>query len=505
MLIKDVELGSFKCDYAGISRKKATKDAPWTLNLGLNFTGKVYFDINILGRKVEGVMADLEQFAAFFHGELASNNLDKPDFHMNTLQTSIQEIGLIGYLLPSPTEYYLPGLINTNGNPFFIDLINKAIRKYLGHDSDSKGIMPSSLANLRSQQIKSLAREMPVDLNTPLKKTYSTWMSMPAVQNKPLCRLKIPGTHDSAAYLLERVVSQMLPPDVQFLRDLSPETAPEDHDLFQKPYYLGEKTYKYVLEEVNRSGQAHHESKTIYQQLCDGVRIFDLRIYRDDREDGKVYTHHSLRGPLLSDIFVQISGFIKQFPDAAELLIFELSHANFDDGWKKWEKPIREIVRSIENIIGTPNLYMLPDYKPGGERYDFQMLKDTKVSEISQGRTKVIFANTEGFRFPDLVIDILEGDKFWPKPDERQPPLGNLYGHWFTTPPSTAEVVNNILRNADDPAHPHNILQDMARVANQNVAKVLKEGADVYSRFMMDWYTEPKSQPPLPLIIEAIF
>ncbi|MCC5612663.1 hypothetical protein LC612_39725 [Nostoc sp. CHAB 5834] len=93
---------------------------------------------------------------------------------------------------------------------------------------------------------------------------------------------------------------------------------------------------------------------SIYGQLTDGIRYFDLR---PKWNNGKLYIHHdSIIGPLLQDVLNDVQRFMKE--GNKELVILKFSHYdNFSDS------AYNQMVQEVKDMIGNWLYYSLPQGK----------------------------------------------------------------------------------------------------------------------------------------------
>ncbi|RBQ78518.1 hypothetical protein FVER14953_07708 [Fusarium verticillioides] len=288
----------------------------------------------------------------------------------------------------------------------------------------------------------------------PSEGNHAEWMSIPEIQSKPLGQLKIPGTHNSAAY--------------NALHSWLDDT---------ENIYIGQQAYDDLIDHITLLSQAHDISKTLKRQLEDGIRFLDLRIYRED--DGEYYNQHFLRGPKLDELLDQIGQFLEKHSSSAEFIIVELAQCY----------SLREHVTEVANKVNSRLarwLYMPSDAKTHLGRYDFQTLHDKPLSSITKGKPKVLFVSREGAcTFPHSVLNVV--DDSLEKPGNGSP----LLPKWFTKVPSNGEEVAHILLNTFDPDARIKNLRHRAYERNAEVSQVLGQ-KDTPWRYMMDWYTDCK-------------
>ncbi len=81
---------------------------------------------------------------------------------------------------------------------------------------------------------------------------------------------------------------------------------------------------------------ARNQSRTVGEQLNDGIRYLDLRFVKDP-DDQITYIHHSLLGPNLETVIGQINDFVSAPGHEKEIIILHLSHIYpGDDAYYAW-------------------------------------------------------------------------------------------------------------------------------------------------------------------------
>lgn len=349
-------------------------------------------------------------------------------------------------LLALSTPYRIAGAINTTFNGQIVDAINTAIADHLPKSSEATAAVATVLklvgrreasADVKKslkENAKDDARKAPEedklakDGGKARKKAVGdenlAWMSN--LQGQSIGNLCIPGTHDSATYALVNELSLIQYPDIKFLWDFNftDSPAPSTKNPFTAPFYTGPVLGKYFLDSINRVSQA--QGNNILQQLQDGIRYLDLRIYYDPA-DQRCYAQHGLKGPALDDIVAQVVQFLPQA--STELIVFAISHTNFanfiqSDG----TNPAVISASASLSKIPTQNLYMPPGAN-GAPNFDLNTLASTTVGTIINGTgSKVMVLNvidTSGksgpqATFPFLAINTsgytiaAPGDNPWP-------------------------------------------------------------------------------------------
>lgn len=131
----------------------------------------------------------------------------------------------------------------------------------------------------------------------------ANWMEQLAEQigNRPLNRIAIPGTHDSATY------------------SFSPngELSPDSPDLTQKLQQLPD--IKKIVYNWART-----QNYSISQQLEAGIRYLDIRVatYRDYDDYSDIRIVHSMWGISVIDAIQQVDAFMRKYPKEIVLLRF---------------------------------------------------------------------------------------------------------------------------------------------------------------------------------------
>ena len=143
------------------------------------------------------------------------------------------------------------------------------------------------------------------------------WMSQMAksglLDNITLNYLCLPGTHDSATANLTLELTDAAPPDINktitttvpIILGVSVLIAPILGGIIAS-------TVEHAIHETTRN-LAKATSKSIHDQLMDGIRAFDLRVFYD-KADGNFYSVHSVKGESHVTILDQIANFLDSHP-----------------------------------------------------------------------------------------------------------------------------------------------------------------------------------------------
>ncbi|KAI9170788.1 PI-PLC X domain-containing protein 2 [Paramyrothecium foliicola] len=483
--VTSVHAEQLGCTFAAVC--KQGHKTPWNMDLVFNFYGTVNAEGNALGLpvraelKVKNLVLQLGVTIDTTKSSVTEPQV--PDVHLHRLQCSVD--GLEGLPGGQPGSYYAPGLLNSTYNKEVLDAINEKLREWLpklGKFGPLERFYPSTLPKI-----------------PPSPANYQEWMSKPSIQAKRLSQLKIPGTHDSAAYTFDEKISHILYDELKILANLrKDEKAPPGHKLDDLTnIYIGPEAYSDLIRNIMLLGQAHHESKTIKKQLEDGIRFFDLRIYRD-KDDNDYYTQHTLRAPRLKNLVTEVREFLSQHNSSQEFIILEFAQSWFP------ANVVSEDATNVANLVRDelgPWLYVPSDAPkdpgPGLERYNFQKLADVQLSLITNGSPKVLVVSRDDCIYPHSVLNVNDESL-------QSPTAGSgLSPYWFTAPPTNEEVVGYMLLNTFNPSARVKVLQHASYENNSRVKQVVAQDPPVW-RYMMDWYTESKSgELPVDIIIEA--
>ncbi|KAF4335773.1 pi-plc x domain protein [Fusarium beomiforme] len=362
--------------------------------------------------------------------------------------------------------------------------------------------LQASIAEIESMEQYNLSS---IPETRPSQGNYQEWMTNESIQKKTLNQLRIPGTHDSAGYTVDRKLSTILEGGLEILLNFRKnEKSPSGHKIDDKEdIYIGPQAYDDLINNITLLSQNHHESKNIKQQLQDGIRFLDLRIYLDEDEKDGYYSQHFLRGPKLQDLLTQIREFLSEHHSSRELIIVEFAQANFPG------EAISELSTYVAEMVkdGLGQwLYMPLDApkKPNSmNRYNFQKFGDVRLSTITWGRPRVLFVSRDACIYPHSVLNV-DGDTL----QKAEGSSDTLIPYWFTSPPTNGEEAAHILLNTFDPSARIKNLRHTAYERNATAETVLtqktEQGYTHHWRYMMDWYTESKSGIlPIDLIVKA--
>jgi hypothetical protein len=348
----------------------------------------------------------------------------------------------------------------------------------------------------------------------------SRWMSTPRIQSKTLSQLKIPGSHNSGSYGLTRKLSQIKYDNIKFLWDLSADSAPTNG---QSPFntdklYVGRILFDYIIDTTLRISIM--QNRTIRQQLDDGIRFFDLRVYYET--DESFYIQHALRGPELNDILSQVRHFLDVHSTSGELIFLLISHTNFGDDPESLPSRVATI---IQNNL-KPYLYM-PANSVGTKHFDFQNFGNMTLSSITTTDSnvtspKVIVLNTDNsdeYYYKDTVVNTrgFADSGRWQINSNGVNSLTELievesqglkknmksmyYISWIQTQ-QTIDIIQDIVNHLSGNAST-TLIKRLALETNSALQDFLKNHTmNTFNLVTLDWYDISSTTNPVNMIIE---
>ncbi|ETS79354.1 hypothetical protein PFICI_09207 [Pestalotiopsis fici W106-1] len=525
LTIKGLQLdpASVQCTYAGILPKSGGSSNLWNVNMVFRLREGYLVGTETISDQTGSFNLSVTDLVVYIQAQIDLTFHTKP--HVTALQCSLGDYHLSGTIIDvlealfplienlfsiGATPFRVAGFINTIFNASVISVINSFISKVVETPHPKTKYASSLIHSLRfGSSVLAYPRRKVVKLSRPpLGTDLSIWMSTPQIQARRMGRLKLPGTHSSATYGLTAVLSQIVYPHVQFLWNMSAHASPANGNWpicippeRKNPLYIGPICHNFILgRAVNAISRT--QGRNILEQLQSGIRHFDFRVYYDTR-DGHFYTQHILRGPLFSDVLAQIRFFINAHPGSGELIFAAISHTNF--GHHPAQAP--RFAQLVNSYIAPEYLYYEPD-SFGQPSFDFQILSEATVADITQGAPKVMFMNLDWrvYAFADVITntDGYAGAPIRPGDEPRtvddlsaQQGLGLRCHHpdsaplwsvdWVLTPdlPTVVQTVLIHLTGVQKWA-----LQDMAAQANASLAGFLNLHGGANARFnvvSVDW------------------
>ncbi|KAF3913542.1 hypothetical protein ABW20_dc0103228 [Dactylellina cionopaga] len=487
--LKEILNSNVKCSYASVTPGSA--GGLWTVNAIINLTA----DIKMQARfktlnsdatlKVKGLSV-LVTAQADLSG-LTGSNVGSVGLSVTRFQTSLDSIDLDGDILVDIVSFLYPvfapvlrlpyklaSIINTSENGNILKKINDVIQSF-----GIKGTMPgakkrwSTVFSKLTRRLSSVFKSSSIKLPRAIP-NISTWMSTPKIQALKLSDLYIPGTHDSHAYSFQHILSLIKYDDIAFLWNLDYFLpAPSDgsfNPLTMNPIHLGPVLGEYVMNSVTHISRA--QGQDLSSQLNGGVRHFDLRAYYDPVAD-TFYTQHALRAKAtLVDLITQVQGFLTSNPGAQELVILDISHTNFNDDFTLDDGTVitsAEVQFKFMGVIRALEQWVyMPTNARGTKKFNFQTLKDTKLSAITQGKNKVLIIT------PDFVLSELSvNTDGWDSVPSGTVPKG-LYEVSTAAALTAGDIVGNVL-NGISGREEVDLLGVKAKDANSKIVATVRD------------------------------
>jgi hypothetical protein len=219
-----------------------------------------------------------------------------------------------------------------------------------------------------------------------------TWMGDLAhiIGKRTLFEIAIPGTHDSATHRIS--LHNKIAPG----QDL-PEYINQIRSVTQYAVFLTDVVAGDVL-----AGWAKAQRKSIYDQLCDGIRYFDLRVAY---MDGELVIAHGMVSCTMDEVLDDIKRFTDEHP--REIVLMEMSHFGgmTDDAHAT-------LAQKVYHAFGGK---LIPN--------DLNMNVDSTPSE---GRTTVEMVWKLGYQ----VMVFYENDTVVKDSNKRLWPIGKRNSHW---------------------------------------------------------------------------
>ncbi len=495
----------------------------WKLTTIMEITGSVSATISWKGISSDATVS-VSQLAVLVEAGLDVPDEDHVKCALVALACSLGGFSISGGLIEVikvlfPTlylalvdSYTLAGAVNTTYNLTIMEAVNAALAAALESSALAGAVAGIGRAAARQDAARQDAGRRAATPRRPSHDgartgDYSTWMSEPAIQAKSLSELTLPGTHDSATFALEPVLSQIKYDDIKFLWRLSPDPAPADGNW---PFpedgtiHVGSDLMSYVLNAVMRVSTAQINDLT--QQLNDGIRFFDLRIYHDT--DGHYYAQHAVRGLRFEDLLAQVRLFIDAHPTSGELIFLQISQTNFQ------KEQAAEVSKMIRDHL-DPYLYM-PTGAQGVKNFNFQILGDLYVAGITAGAPKVIVLDTDGdYVYAHTVVStsgFATSNRKAGGTDsviELATDEGNaldantkaLYEVSWTLTPQVADIAGNVLQELSG-LQPEFLIAELALTANSVLAGFFSEHQGHRCNLVtLDWYDLSQGAAPVEVII----
>jgi hypothetical protein len=242
------------------------------------------------------------------------------------------------------------------------------------------------------------------------------WMSqIPSLQNTQLWNICLPTSHDAGTYGLTTTLTTDLNPDEQNIVDFLNGVAEVLTNLTNKFPALGDyipQPVTWVFETVISylQGILRTTYNTVGQQLADGIRCLDLRIYQ---APAGYFTYHTLVASPLAEVLSDLSNFLQTA--AAEIVYVTLGHF-------RNVSPKSDLYNEVASAVG--DYVYVPESGYGNNPF-FQTYEQIVTQGSTSPRSRAIV----------VMADDDPPTPFWPV---------------SYSPPDNGDVVSGLYSNTDD-------------------------------------------------------
>jgi hypothetical protein len=171
----------------------------------------------------------------------------------------------------------------------------------------------------------------------------SSWMGTMAksIQHKMLCRVGLPGTHDSGTFQFKESLGAS--PDSDLTMSIQDKLeGGSDGGRRGLLGSIGSVINDHILSKVF-SSLCKTQHKSIREQLDGGIRYLDLRIVRH-AESGKFYTCHGVYCVDMDDVIREVNDFLNT--NKREIVLLDINHLFKMDGHDK------ELIDPMLKVLG---------------------------------------------------------------------------------------------------------------------------------------------------------
>lgn len=224
---------------------------------------------------------------------------------------------------------------------------------------------------------------------------YMNWMyDTVAIHDTQLRHICLPTSHDSGTSNLSLNLAFPLDDDEKEMMGLMEMVAGKISAISEITRYIPDPT-SWVAEVAMPlvKGLMTTMSRTVAQQLADGIRCLDLRIYGDDTNEN-FYTYHTLIGSPMDDVLGQIEYFLSQ--TKGEILYVTLSHYRSKSG------EFNNFRSQVEQCLSA---------------YAYKVVGAGSNSPLFQTYNEMVSAQTPGSKVilvDSQTSDYADGSIFWP-------------------------------------------------------------------------------------------
>jgi hypothetical protein len=256
-----------------------------------------------------------------------------------------------------------------------------------------------------------------------------TWMAdTPAIHQSPLRNICLPASHDSATNALQDFMSAQYGVWVGDVINLVKDLGEALDEIPWLNRLINPVAWVMGAATPAVKGLATATSRSILQQLYDGIRCLDLRVCYF-AGDHQFYTYHGLLGTNIKDVLADIKTFM-QATDG-EIVYVTMGH------WAGFETSdlYTTFASQVEAALGT--WACKPAYDTGGAIQN-NVLEQTYTAIVgtpATSRVILVVGPANGATPPPL-----EGTIFWPPaysppdngPEEKNPAAGSVIAGYYT-------------------------------------------------------------------------
>ena len=270
----------------------------------------------------------------------------------------------------------------------------------------------------------------------PKYRTYQTkkWMQAhkEALNNKPFCKIVLPGAHDAGAYAFDR-----------------------NSKIVDLPKFIEEarKVIKWLPGDGYLTKWSKTQKLTIDEQLNAGIRYFDLRVSQN--EDKNFYLYHGLQGPNLEPVLQTFRNFLNE--NKGEILVLDMSHffkVSHNELLKLINKYLVEFC-ATQDDVNTSVTY--------GEL-------------ISQNKRCLLYYDEKDLS-PKHKFLLGKSDSYWANKRDIKELKNSLIDYHLNHSHNTPWVFQYVLTpNAKHIAkHPFGSVEDLAKITHDHLSEVLND------------------------------
>ncbi|WP_310832170.1 phosphatidylinositol-specific phospholipase C domain-containing protein [Paenibacillus pedocola] len=247
---------------------------------------------------------------------------------------------------------------------------------------------------------------------------YKNWMYVTTgIHNRKLRNICLPASHDSGTYNLSHTLTPDPNPELKKALDIVQKIA-KDMD---KIPGIGKiiNPFAWVQDAIVPAikGVSTATTRSIGQQLSDGIRSLDLRVYYN-AGDKQFYTYHGLMGTRITDILNDILTFLKS--TSGEIVFVTMGHFKcFED------KQYTDFSNLVKQTLGDYAYTRKNDLSNRIMNDPFDNTYTEIINQSGSAKSRVI-----------LVNDKSEDPVFWPKtysPPDNNKNNNTLYGYYTDT------------------------------------------------------------------------